>query len=203
MQLSIGLWDSGETPSEVGMRWRRNFWRKINTIVEEIFKMSQDDESLEDYVERFQYNLQRTKKNILDHETLCIIFLKRIWEDCIDTLNLMGVGDISLLINICKIFYLCNWYSRESCEYMNNSWDTISRISRSNRTGVAKVELGKLLKNFKTNICSTLSSQLDTQQVKMYKEEAMLALAIFCSKCWKKHPLRECPLNGVEIYRIC
>lgn len=71
--------------------------------------MSQeDDESLEDYVERFQYNLQSNKQNTLDHETLCILFLKGIQEDSIDTLYLMGARDISLLSNICQICDLCN-----------------------------------------------------------------------------------------------
>ena len=28
-------------------------------------------------------------------------------------------------------------------------------------------------------------------------------LSIFCSKCWKIHPLKECPLNTVSIYGIC
>jgi hypothetical protein len=39
----------------------------VRDIHEEIFKMTQrEEEILEDYVERFQYNLQRTKQNALD-----------------------------------------------------------------------------------------------------------------------------------------
>jgi hypothetical protein len=51
-----------------------------------------EEETLEDYVERFQYNLQRTKQNTLDPETLRIIFLRGIKDDCMDALNLMGRG---------------------------------------------------------------------------------------------------------------
>lgn len=35
------------------------------------------------------------------------------------------------------------------------------------------------------------------------QDEEELPLAIFCSKCRKKHPLRECPLNVVETCVIC
>ena len=38
---------------------------------EAIFKMTQqEDENLEDYVERFQYNLQRSRQNGLNDDTL-------------------------------------------------------------------------------------------------------------------------------------
>jgi hypothetical protein len=37
---------------------------------------------------------------------------------------------------------------------------------------------------------------------KKKEDEAYLALAILCSKCWKKYPLRECPLNNVEVCAI-
>jgi hypothetical protein len=64
-----------------------------------------EEESLKDYVERFQYNLQRTKKIALDSETLCIILLRGIKDDCMDALNLMGVGDVSQITydDICEL----------------------------------------------------------------------------------------------------
>jgi hypothetical protein len=60
-----------------------------------------------------------------------------------------------------------------------------------------------MLDNFKTDILSSLTSQLDTFQSKKKKEEFDLALAIFCSKCRKNHPLRECPLDNIEVCGIC
>ena len=57
----------------------------------------QEDENLEDYVERFQYNLQISRQNGLNDDTLKIILLRGIRDDCIDMLNLMGARDVSLL----------------------------------------------------------------------------------------------------------
>jgi len=49
----------------------------------------------------------------------------------------------------------------------------------------------------------SFASQIDTLQVKKKQVEAEAALAIFCSKCREKHPLRECPLDKVPICTIC
>jgi hypothetical protein len=54
-----------------------------------------EDESLEDYMERFQYNLQRSKQRKLDKDTLCTILIIGIRDECLDLLNLMGGGEIS------------------------------------------------------------------------------------------------------------
>lgn len=69
--------------------------------------------------------------------------------------------------------------------------------------GVTSAEMGNLFENFKTDILSTLPSQLDVLQAKKKQEEVEKALAMFCSKCRKKHPLRECPANTIEVCRIC
>ena len=62
----------------------------------DIFKMQQkDDENLEDYVERFVYNLQNSRKNALNPNAIRIVFLKGVLEDYIDMLNLMTARDIS------------------------------------------------------------------------------------------------------------
>jgi hypothetical protein len=50
---------------------------------------------------------------------------------------------------------------------------------------------------------NSFSSHIDTLQVKQKQEESDLALSIFCSKCRKKHPLREFPLNSVQVCLIC
>jgi hypothetical protein len=40
-------------------------------------------------------------------------------------------------------------------------------------------------------------------QINKKQEELELALSIFYPKFWKKHPLKECPLNRLEICGIC
>jgi len=49
------------------------------------------EESLEDYVKRFQYNLRRSNKHKLHLNTLSTIFLKGIRDECLDVLNFMGM----------------------------------------------------------------------------------------------------------------
>ena len=63
---------------------------------EELFKMVQrDDESLEDFVERILYNVQRARQTNMGLDVLKIILLCGIRNDCLDMLNLLGKGDIS------------------------------------------------------------------------------------------------------------
>jgi hypothetical protein len=97
---------------------RKNFLSKYQDyctnrdLHEEMFKMAQkEDEILEDYVERFHYNVKRAKQNHLELETLKIIFLCGIRDECIDLLNLMGKGDVSQL-TYPKICDLCKHFSR-------------------------------------------------------------------------------------------
>jgi hypothetical protein len=61
----------------------------------DIFKMQQqDEESLEDFLERFTYTLQKSKYNGLQDEAIKNIFLKGVLDEYIDILNLMTLGDI-------------------------------------------------------------------------------------------------------------
>jgi hypothetical protein len=58
----------------------------------DIFKMQQsEEESLEDYLERFLYNYQKTKQFSLDTATVRTVFLKGVRDDCIEVLNLMSL----------------------------------------------------------------------------------------------------------------
>ena len=57
----------------------------------------QEDESLEEYLEIFSYNLQKSKHNSLTPEITRTIFLKGIREEYLDILNVMGKGDMSYL----------------------------------------------------------------------------------------------------------
>ena len=87
-----------------------NYWEKMKTsflkryedfcktreLKDEIFKMiAKDNETLEEYVERFNYNLQRSPHTTLPKEFLRVILIKGMKEEWVETLNLMGKGDIS------------------------------------------------------------------------------------------------------------
>ena len=54
-----------------------------------------EEEILKDYVEWSHYNLQRSKHNDLDLGILKTIFIRGMRDDCLDTLNLLGKGEIS------------------------------------------------------------------------------------------------------------
>ena len=60
-------------------------------VNEDILKMTQgEEESLEEYTERFQYNLQRPKQRKLGKETLKTLLLDGIQAKYLEILNLMG-----------------------------------------------------------------------------------------------------------------
>ena len=62
---------------------------------EEVFKMMQkEDENLEDLLERFNYNIKKEKMKNLDQDTLKSLLLKKIRDEWIGILNMMGKGDI-------------------------------------------------------------------------------------------------------------
>ena len=58
---------------------------------DDIFMMSrQEDKSLEEYLERFLYNLQKSKYNSLNFDIIQTIFLKCIQDEYLVILNVMG-----------------------------------------------------------------------------------------------------------------
>ena len=64
-------------------------------VNEDIFEITQgEEETLENYVERFQYNLQRSKLRQSGKDTLKIILLKGIRNEYLEILSLMGTCDI-------------------------------------------------------------------------------------------------------------
>ena len=52
---------------------------------------------MEDYVEQFQYNLQRFKHNNLGKEELKPMIIKWMRDEYVDIVNMLGKGDISYL----------------------------------------------------------------------------------------------------------
>ena len=57
--------------------------------------VQKEDESLEDFVQRILYNVQRAGQMNMGLDVLKIILLRGIRDDCLDMLNLLGKGDIS------------------------------------------------------------------------------------------------------------
>jgi hypothetical protein len=134
---------------------------------EELFKMSQkEDETLEYFLERLQYNLQRSGHPDVSKDILKTILLKGVREDYLDMLNMLGKGDIS------KEYYediadLCKICSRGSTKNRSATKDTtFLRVQKSANGGATRAKIGNLLENFKTDMINSFASQIDTLQVK-------------------------------------
>jgi hypothetical protein len=94
---------------------------KGKNLREDIFEMSQrDDESLEDYLEIFLYNIHISKHRKLYMDIVKTIFLRGIKYESIDLLNLMGLGDVSHL-SFERICDLCRNYSRSKAKSGNGT----------------------------------------------------------------------------------
>jgi hypothetical protein len=124
---------------------RYKYYCRTRDSQNDILKIQQQDEkSLEDYIERFLYNLYRTKQSTLNNDTIRTIFLKGVQEEYIEVLNLMGSSDVSHLpfTNICD---LCWRYSRSRAKVGKGVRDTLSRATKYATGGVTRMELGNLL----------------------------------------------------------
>ena len=85
-------------------------------LKDEIFQMTaKPNETLEEYVERFQYNLQRSPYASLPlpDNVLKTTLIKGMKEQWVETLNIMGKGDI-YQENFVDIIDLCIRSSRGS-----------------------------------------------------------------------------------------
>ena len=70
--------------------WKYQDYCKDNAK-NDIFKMQQTEyESLEDYLERFLYNYQKSKLFTTNPVVVRNVFLKGIRDDCIEFLNLLS-----------------------------------------------------------------------------------------------------------------
>ena len=136
---------------------------------------------------------------------LTIILLRGIREYFLGMLNLLGKGDISKE-PFEKIVELCRRYSRGSSR--TNKWEKLEQdvfdgTQKSSNGGATRVEIGNLLETFKTDIMSSISSEIDVLRMKQKQVVEDLTLGVFYPKCMKKHPLKECPLKKVEVCHLC
>ena len=132
-----------------------------------MFKMVQkEDESLEYFVEKLLYNVQRDEQMNMGLDVLKIILLRSIRDDFLDMLNLLGKGDISKE-SFENIVELCKRYSRGSSR--NNrrdkrdklERDIFDRTQKSSNGGATYAEIGNLLENFKTEMLSSISLKIN------------------------------------------
>ena len=97
-----------------------------------------EDESLEDLMERFMYNVKRGKLHHLGSDTLKILLLRTIRDEWIDLLNIMSRGDVYQL----SFDEIC-----ETCKHISRGR---ARVSQSTSRSVSQAKLGNLFDDFKT-----------------------------------------------------
>eukprot|EP00253_Pinus_taeda_P031302 PITA_31302 len=204
MGLGGGVINNWDQMKEAFLKKYQDYCRS-RELKDEIFQMSaRPNETLEEYVECFQYNLQRSPyaslplpDNVLKTE-----LIRGMKEQWIETLNIMGKGDI-YQENFADIIDMSIRSSRGSTRIKPAEYDRFTRDNKTSTEGVTRVELGNLLENFKTDILGTLTTQLDIVQARQKQAEAEQNLAIFCPRCRKKHSHKECPLDIVQTCAIC
>ena len=154
--------------------------------------IARPNETLEEYVERFQYNLQRSPYASLPlpDNVLKIALIRGMKEQWIETLNITGKGDI-YQENFADIIDLCIRSSRGSTRIKQTKYDRFVKDNKISIEGVTRVELGNLLENFKTDILGTLTTQLDIVQAKQKQMEVVMHREIFvnCTENIPRTPL--------------
>lgn len=105
-----------------------------------------EDESLEDYLERFSFSVRKSKHSTLSEDSMKLIFLRGVNEDCVNSLELMGEGDITKF-QWDDIRQIYQKYFRAATK-RGRHYTPGSSISKSS-TIVSRMEITHLLKEFK------------------------------------------------------
>jgi len=92
--------------------------------------VAKTNEALEEYVEHFQYNLQRYPYPNLPLEVLKSVMFKGMKDQWVETLNLMGKGDI-YEEDYENIIQLCITSSRGSTRLKPTVCDAITRDNKA------------------------------------------------------------------------
>ena len=88
-------------------------------LKEKIFRMNKkEDESLEDIIKIFMYNVKREKLHHLGYHTLKTLLLRTIRDDWIDILDLMSRGDVYQL----SFEEVC-----ETCKHISRGRERVSK----------------------------------------------------------------------------
>lgn len=123
-------------------------------------------------------------------------------DEYVDILNIMGSRDVSQL-PISEIHELCKKYLRSRSKVGKGNCDPLTRVTKLAFGGVTRVEIGNIIEDFKSYLLGTISSELDTLRIKKKQDDENVVLYLFCSKCRKEHPVRECPLINIQICAFC
>jgi hypothetical protein len=165
MALGGGTINSWDEMKQDFLKKYQDYYR-TRDLKDKIFQMiAKENETLEEYVERFQYNLQRSPYGTLPSEVLKATLIKGMKDEWVETLNLMGKGDI-YQETYDKIIQFCIRCSHGSTRTKSGIRAPLTRNNDITSGGVTQVEVGNLLENFKIDILSNLSTQLDVLRVK-------------------------------------
>ena len=117
------------------------------------------NETLEEYVERFQYNIHRSPYASLPlpNNVLKTTLIRGMKDQWVETLNIMGKGDI-YQESYANIIDLCIRSSRGNTRLKSAERDMITRDNKTSNEGVTPAEIGNLLEDFKTDILGTLTT---------------------------------------------
>jgi len=96
MGLGGGTINSWDGMKQAFLRKYQDYYRTRDLKYEIFQMMEKENESLEEYIERFQYKLQRFPYGTLLGEVLKVTLIKGMKDEWVYTLNLMGQGDIYL-----------------------------------------------------------------------------------------------------------
>jgi hypothetical protein len=122
------------------------------------FKMQQtEDESPEDYLERFLYNYQKSKLFTTDPTIVRVVFLKGLRDECIEVLNLFSSRDVHQK-PFPEIADYYRRYSRGQAKTRKGPRDSFSRNTKQSSGTITRTKLGNLLENFKIDILSKISN---------------------------------------------
>ena len=173
MGLAGGVINNWDQMKESFLKKYQDYCRS-RELKDEIFQMvAKPNETLEEYVERFQYNLQRYPyaSLALPDNVLKIALIRGTKEQWIETLNIMGKGDI-YQENFADIIDLCIRSLRGNTKLKPLEHDIFVSDNRILVEGVTHAEIGNLLENFKTTILGMLTTQLGITQAKQKQVEA-------------------------------
>ena len=115
-------------------------------LKDEIFQMTEKpNETLEEYVERFQYNLQKSTYAYLPlpDNVLKTTLLKGMKEQWVETLNIMGKGDI-YQESFADIIDMCIRSLRGRTRLKSAERDMITRDNKTSSEGVTRADIGNL-----------------------------------------------------------
>jgi len=150
-------------------------------LKDEIFQMvARPSETLEEYVEQLQYNLQRSPYATLPFpdNVLKTTLIKGMKDQWIETLNIMGKGDI-YQEDYANIINLCIRCSRGSTRLKPAKCDMTTRDNKISGKSITRVEIDNLLEDFKTDILGTLTTQLDIMQATQKQAKVEQNLVFF------------------------